>query len=1078
MNFKKINNLTGWVVFAIATIVYVMTMEKSGSLWDCGEFAATCYKMGIPHPPGAPLFTMIGRIFSFIGQSLGMGPVGGVNLMSALASSFTILFLFWTITHFARKLVTRNGDTLTSQNTFAIMAAGAVGALAYTFSDSFWFSAVEAEVYAMSSLCTAIVFWAILKWEDHPENNNEPGNQDGRNRADKWLIFIFFLMGMSIGVHLLNLLTIPAIVLVYYFKRYKTSALGFFLAMLISVLMLGFVQKFVGQWSVGIAFNFDRVFVNSFGLPVLSGFIFFYIILAFLFYLGLRYAHNAKLSTLRLGIWCLAFTFIGMSTYMTTMIRSKANPGIDMYNVDNPNTLKGYLSREQYGDFPLLRGQHYNSQPVDSRKTGSKYVLRKDTTTGKTRYVFAGYDRENVYERADMMLFPRMWDNNDPNHVNFYKMWLNKEEEETPTGADNFKWFTSYQVNWMYLRYFMWNFAGKQNDIQGFSSKRDGNWISGISFIDNARLGDQSAIPDSLKNNKANNKLYFLPLILGLIGFFYQLVNQRKDWTVTLLMFFMTGLAIVFYLNQAGPQPRERDYAYVGSFYAFAIWIGLGFLQVRDWFRSFIKSSASGYLAAALCLGVPVLMASQEWDDHDRGKKTLARDLAIDYLTSCPKNAILFTIGDNDTYPLWYAQEIEGIRTDVRVVNTSLLGIDWYLDQLRYSVNESAPFKLVWGPDDYAGPRMDYAFLRQYKSYPITTPYPLDTLLLISTKMTENIEGSDRYFFPSKSAYIDIDRAKAAGMFKLRAGDSLVSRIMLNFSDRSNALNKGHFGVLNVVAANLLDRPICFTDINNDIQSLGLANYLRREGMVYRMIPANLVRRNETEVAGMKMMKEFKFGNAATKGVYYDEENRRHLQTIREAYIEAARDMIADGNKSGAIQMLQHVDKNLPTYGLPYGMPSRYGFNNRASLQMTEVAFEAGDSALAKRIFNETEQDTWQEMRYYFALSNPGEKLTKQNVDAFIAKLDEFMSLANNRQMNQQQVARANNLQDELMKNKLSGFTIQDCYAAMQNYQTARDIRTRYIDKTPPAMQLPSSDSPGGQAIPNTPPPAKPAGQP
>lgn len=1077
MNYRKINNVTGWSVFGIATIVYFMTMERSGSLWDCGEFASCCHKLGIPHPPGAPMFTLIGRIFSIIGQPLGLGPVGGVNLMSALASSFTILFLFWTITHFARKIVLRinsndniDANTPSKGNAIAIMAAGVVGALAYTFSDSFWFSAVEAEVYAMSSLCTAVVFWAILKWEDHPGNTSDPANVNGRNQADKWLIFIFFMMGLSIGVHLLNLLAIPAVVLVYYFKRFKYTPGGLIMALIVSVLMLGFIMKFVGQYSVALGFQFDKLFLNSFGLPVFTGFIFFYILLGVAIWFGLRWAEKNQYSLLRIGLWCLTFTLIGMSTYMTTMIRSRANPGIDMYNVDNPHTLKGYLSREQYGDFPLLKGQHYDAQPIDYKKKGSKYVLRKEN--GKLKYVFAGYDRDNVYSAEDQMIFPRMWDNNDPNHVDFYKMWLGKQDgDPPPTMKDNFKWFFSYQLNWMYFRYFMWNFSGKQNDIQGLSSKRDGNWITGISFLDNARLGDQSALPDSLKNNKAHNKLFMLPLILGIIGLIFQFVSTRKDWLVTLLLFLMTGLAIVFYLNQAGPQPRERDYAYVGSFYAFAIWIGLGVLQVRIWFNKFIKdTSMATYAAGALCLlAVPVLMASQEWDDHDRSKKTLARDLAIDYLQSCPQNAMLFTIGDNDTYPLWYAQEVEGIRTDVRVVNTSLLGIDWYLDQLRYTVNESKPFNMIWKSTDYEGPKMEYAFERSYNNISTKTLFPLDTMLMIAPRMGEEIDGIYRYFYPGKNLYVNVDAAKASKVFtNLSPGDTLDSRMIFTIDQSRNVLTKGDFGILNIIAANINDRAICFTDQNADIRALGLSGYFRREGMVYRLVPSRNMKRTETDSIPNKMMNVFRFGNAVTKGVYYDEENRRHLESIRDIYTEVAEAMVREGKTDKAKALLQRVHKEMPSYSLPYGMPSRGGFNNLSSLRMAEVAFQAGDSALGREIFAETEKDIQQELRYEYTLSNPGGNTSKQNVDRFIADFEAFLVAANQRGQNERAAALAENL----FKNKFSGFTQQDGYQVMRNYQEAKRIRSMYIDKGAPMLPgLPGGENPAPQ-IQNPGPPA------
>ncbi|HMC87146.1 MAG TPA: DUF2723 domain-containing protein, partial [Chitinophagaceae bacterium] len=605
--------------------------------------------------------------------------------MTALSSGFTILFLFWSITHFARKIVIPNKNIApTKDQLFSVMAAGAVGALAYTFSDSFWFSAVEGEVYGMSSLFTALVFWAILKWENNADN---PG-------GDKWIIFIFFLMGLSIGVHLLGILTIPAIVMVYYFKRYKTTLWGTIWAFLIGCAITGFMQKVMIQYTVEGAGFFDRKFVNDFHLPFFSGFTFFFVLLGVLIFFGLRIAKRKNWSFLTLGLWSATFMLMGYSTYLTTMIRSNANPAVDMYNVDNPNALVGYLGRDQYGDFPLIYGQVFTAQPDHYDEGDMKY------TKGKDSYVEIGKDPKPAYSADDMMFFPRVWDaSNDQGHATYYKDYLGLADGEKPGFGDNLIFFFKYQMAWMYGRYFMWNFVGKQNDIQGFSqgNVRDGNWLSGVSFIDNAMLGDQSTMPDSIKHNKAHNTLFFLPLILGIIGMVFHYFKDRNDFFVAFLLFFFTGLAIVLYLNQAGNQPRERDYAYVGSFYAFAIWIGLGVLQVKEWLQNKLSAGVSGIIAFAVCmLAVPVLMGQQEWDDHDRSKKVLARDLAKDYLESCAPNAILFTYGDNDTYPLWYAQEVEHIRPDIRVINNSLLGIDWYINQLRYKVNESDSIDVIW----------------------------------------------------------------------------------------------------------------------------------------------------------------------------------------------------------------------------------------------------------------------------------------------------------------------------------------------------------------------------------------------
>ena len=639
MNYKRINNISGWVVCIMACTVYIMTMEATGSFWDCGEFASSAYKLQIPHPPGAPFFVLIGRLF--------MAPFDpkhaatGINLMSALASGFTILFLFWSITHFAKKLLLKsaNESILTSQQTFAVMAAGMVGAFAYCFSDSFWYSAVESEVYALSSFFTALVFWAILKWEDAVTEEQKIGIKGHFTSADRWLILIFYLMGLSIGVHLLNLLTIPAMVMLYYFKRYKISTRGIIIAFILGCAITGIVQKFVIQYSIKGAGALDVIFVNDFGLPFFTGFAFFFLMIAAAIWFGLRIANKNNWNFLKLGLWSFSFMLLGYSSYVTTLIRSNADPAVDMYNVDNPVSLVGYLSREQYGDTPIMTGQDFTAGNVVGEDYQPDYTNEDTYIKTKNGYEKKGRRQSVTYHPEDEHIFPRMWDaGNEQGHADYYAgfagitkdqksgQWSNK-----PSLGDNISFFTQYQVGWMYLRYFMWNFVGKQNDIQGanMGNVRDGNWKSGIGFWDKMRLGDQQYMPQSMKHNKANNKLYALPFLLGLLGLFYHIKKDKNDALIVGLLFFFTGLAIVIYLNMPGNMPRERDYAFVGSFYAFAIWIGLGVLYIKELIEKFASSAVANYTAAALCtLAVPVIMANQEWDDHDRSHKVLARDLA------------------------------------------------------------------------------------------------------------------------------------------------------------------------------------------------------------------------------------------------------------------------------------------------------------------------------------------------------------------------------------------------------------------------------------------------------------------
>ncbi len=1021
MNFNKVNNITGWAVCLIACTVYILTMEATASLWDTGEFISSSFKLQVPHPPGAPLFVIMGRLFIVLFG--GSNPARAVNLLSALCSGLTILFLFWTITHFARKILTRNGEGLTGLQLFGIMSAGVVGALAYTFSDSFWFSAVEGEVYAMSSLFTALVFWAMLKWE---HSANSPG-------ADKWIIFIFFMMGLSIGVHLLNLLTIPAIVMIYYFKRFNATRWGTFWAFVIGCALTGFVQKVLIQYTVEGAGKFDVWFVNNLSLPFFSGFAVYFLALGALIYVGLKLFTSpqskftpvaAWLSAflllllfpfidtaggliglvlglgiivyllsnvykrmgpiVRLGLWSIAFMLLGYSTYLTTMIRSNANPSVDMYNVDNPNSLVGYLGRDQYGDFPLVYGQVFTAQPSDYKETDMKY------TKGKGKYEEIGMDIQPVYAPEDMMLFPRVWDaSNDQQHAEYYKEYLNLGEGEKPNQKDNIQFFLSYQLNWMYFRYFMWNFAGRQNDLQGSSpgNVRDGNWISGISFIDNLRLGDQSKMPDSLRRNKANNKLFLLPFILGIIGAVYQYNRNKKDFLVTFLLFFFTGIAIVLYLNQAGNQPRERDYAYVGSFYAFAIWIGLGVMQVSEWLRKKMPASSSSYLAAAVCLlAVPVLMASQEWDDHDRSKKVLARDLAKNYLESCAPNAILFTFGDNDTYPLWYAQEVEGIRPDIRVINNSLLGIDWYINQMRYKVNQSDPINVIFTPEQIQGNNRNYVVYnpkpnvdpnRYYDLYDVmknVVANDTDPEMKVSIQNGENVN-----YLPSKKFKIDVDEALVRANKTITPGDTVVSQVTIDIPEKKNYIMKNDLAILGIIAANNWKRPIYFT-APYTASELGFSQYIRKDGLSYRLVPVKNNTQVNTDWMVDKLMNKFGFGGASIKGVYFDEQNRLHLNSIRMAFAETASSLAEQNRNDEAKAVLTKADKNILNENHPYAMVSKNNQHNYFSLKFLEAAYKAGYNDLAGKVSRALHKDFDQQIAYYTYLPERWQEAMQQEL--------------------------------------------------------------------------------------------------
>ena len=997
MSYKRINNITGWIVCLIACAVYLLTMEKNGSLWDCGEFASSAFKLQVPHSPGAPFFVLIGRLF--MAPFDAPNAATGINAMSAIASGFTSLMLFWTITHFAKKLVTSttrinlfksvenavvNNNTTTSQ-TIAIMAAGFVGAMAYTFSDTAWYSAVEGEVYALSSFFTGLLFWLMLKWENEVTAEQAEGIKARFTRADRYIVVIFFLMGLSIGVHLLNLLTIPAIVMVYFYKRYKATAWSTVIALLVSVCITGFAQKALIQWSVKGSGTFDVTFVNDFGLPFFSGFIFFFVLIGALCWLGVRFATYKKWELVKLSIWCFAFIMLGcFVSYSTTLIRSNANTAVDMGEVDNPVNLMSYVSREQYGDWPILYGQDFTAKPIDSKVTDT-YVKAGD------EYVKEGKKVEYVYDDADKHFFPRMWDqSNDQGRADYYAnfMGIGKDKEgtydRTPNFGDNFSFFMSYQMNWMYFRYFMWNFAGKQNDVQGaeIGNVRDGNWKTGIGFYDQMRLGDQSKMPDTLKNSKANNKLFMLPFILGIMGFIFQFNNNKKDALVSFLLFFFTGIAIALYLNMAGNQPRERDYAFVGSFYAFSVWIGLGVLQVRELFQRFVKNeSNAGLIAGVVCtLAVPVLMASQEWDDHDRSQKTMAPDLATNYLESCEKNAILFTFGDNDTYPLWYTQEVLGVRPDIRIINTSLLGTDWYINQLRYKVNQSDPIDVIWTPKQIRGSNRDVVYNSPKPGIDPNVGMDLYTMMKDYAgsddiqKMEMGRDGSSMNVFPSKRVFVPVDLKLVKDNKTVNATDTgIVSQ--LQFEIPKNYLYKNDAAILNIIAANKWQRPIYFT---SEYRDLGFRQYLRQDGLTHRLVPLLNSDVNKERVMDV-MMKKFAFGSAEKKGVYFDEENRRHLNSIRLAYAQAA-GALADGNKKEeAKQLLNKCDKMMLESNMPYGMASRYQQQNEFSFQLVLAAYKAGDTTLANKISNALKKDMVQQAEYYESLpDNKRENLGRE----------------------------------------------------------------------------------------------------
>jgi hypothetical protein len=965
MDFKKLNNIVGWIVFLIATTVYLLTIEPTSSFWDCGEFIAASYKLEVGHPPGAPLFLLIARFFSLFAGSNTSKVALMINSVSALASSFTILFLFWTITHLATKILIKENE-YTKGQTFAIIGSGFIGSLAYTFTDTFWFSAVEGEVYATSSLFTAVVFWAILKWENVAEEKY----------ANRWLILIAYLMGLSIGVHLLNLLAIPAIVFVYYFKKYEPSRRGIFLSSITAVVLLGIIIYVIIPFVVRLAAWFELFFVNGTGLPYNSGIIFYAITVFGFLTWGLRY-------TLRKGkvlgntvLLCLTVILIGYSSYSIIIIRSVANPPMDQNNPDNLFTLFSYLNREQYGDRPLIFGQYYSAPLIDI-KPGKRTYTKQD---GK--YIVTNRNLEYKYHPQFTTLFPRMY-SREAEHIEDYRNWANIKGRKVsigsgqdgtrylnrPTFGENLKFFFKYQLGHMYFRYFMWNFAGRQNDIQGHGNVLHGNWISGIPFIDKARLGDQENLPEHLKNNRARNRYYLLPLLLGIIGLIYQYRKDQNSFWVILLLFFFTGVAVVLYLNQTPHQPRERDYAYAGSFYAFAVWIGLGLLTVYELFSKKLNRVISAVAAFVVCVVfVPVLMAKGNWDDHNRSGRFTTRDFAGNYLNSCASNAILFTNGDNDTFPLWYAQEVEGIRTDVRVVNLSYLGADWYINQMRNKTYESDPVPFSLSREKYIqGTRDIVLFDERIEDY-----YDLKELINFVANDDPRTKKASPYglnelvdYFPARKFSLEVDSARVmeTGTVPLWSADKIISHLQWEYKEE--VVYKNDLLVLDLLVANNWERPVYIAVTVPSSSYLGLQEYFQTEGLAYRIVPIKnepsrfSVGRIDTKIMYDNMMYKFKWGDLTNPDVYLDENNKRMISNFRYSFSQLALALIEEGKPDSAREVLNYCMEIIPHQRVPFDYWAVF---------LAEAYYKIKETDTASKIVEKLAARYIEELNYYFML--------------------------------------------------------------------------------------------------------------
>jgi MFS family permease len=986
-NFKQLNNIVGWLTFLVAAITYLLTIEPTASFWDCGEFITTSFKLEVGHPPGAPFFMILGRFFTILGGSPANAAVM-INSMSALASAFTILLLFWTITHLAKKLVKPEGEYTTGQ-IIAILGSGVVGALAYTFSDTFWFSAVEGEVYASSSLFTALVFWAILKWEDVAD---EP-------HANRWIILIAYLMGLSIGVHLLNLLAIPAIVFVYYFRKYKVTRNGILISLAVSLLILGVVMYGIIPGVITIATWFELLFVNGIGLPFNSGVIIYAIALIGALVFGILYTVRKKLILWNTVLISVVVILIGYSSFAMIVIRSSANPPMDQNSPDNVFALLGYLNREQYGDRPLLYGQYYNT-PLDKYVDDKPYYIQKN---GK--YVVADMRQKPVFDSNLSTIFPRMY-SREAEHIEAYKQWANikgrrvsvTDEDgqaktiELPTFGENLTFFFRYQIGHMYLRYFMWNFSGRQSDIQSNGEITNGNWITGINFLDSIRLGDQSTLPQEFKSNKARNKYYLLPFLLGIVGIVFMYnhgIEGKKDlWTVTLL-FLMTGFAILVYLNQAPLQPRERDYAYAGSFYAFTIWIGIGVLGLYEALKKYIPDTTSAGVAGGLSLLlVPVLMGAQNWDDHDRSNRYTCRDFGANYLNTCAPNAIIFTNGDNDTFPLWYNQEVEGVRKDVRVCNLSYFQTDWYVDQMKSKAYESEPLPITFTHDQYVQGKRDVVYLMEDPRLKgsVELKQALD-FVKDENPRTKLEQADNAAYIPSKKLFFVVDKAAVIRnkVVDPQDYDKIVDTLKIDLSSK-HYITKDELMVLDMIANNNWERPIYFAITVGRDKYMNLQDYFQLEGLAYRLVP---IKTTETEgginigkvnekLMYANVMDKFKWGNMNNPKVYIDENNSRMMMNVRNTFNRLAETLVAEGQNDKAAQVLDRGIELIPHKIVPY---------NYFSMMMAETYFKAGKPEKGKEIINTIMTDYKEQLDYFFKMNKP----MRASVDDEIQRILYFM---------------------------------------------------------------------------------------
>ncbi len=1054
--YKLINNTLGWLSFLIASCTYLMTMEPTASFWDCGEFISSAYKLEVGHPPGAPFFMLTANLFTQLASDPSQVALM-VNTMSALFSGLTILFLFWSITHLARKVVLKDGQEMTTAQLITIMGSGLVGALVYTFSDTFWFSAVEGEVYAYSSLFTAVVFWLILKWESAAD----------KPHADRWIVLIAYLMGLSIGVHLLNLLCIPAIVLVYYYKKFENPTMkGTLIALLISFAIVALMMYGVVQGLVEVCGWFELLFVNTFGMGYNSGVFAYLIILSGLLgwsiyetmrekvnetrlkitfilsvillgipFIGSGYvlgiiliaalsfflfkSKKVNVKTLNTILVSLLVIVVGYSSYALIMVRSEAGTPMDQNSPKDIFTLRTYLAREQYGKTPLIYGETFVSE-VKRERQGSNCVavskegapvwsrVIKQDKNEKDSYYISRHETEYTYAEELNMLFPRMHSGQEA-HVGAYKEWTDFKgtpvkydrcgEQVTvmkPTFAENIRFFFNYQLNFMYWRYFMWNFSGRQNDIQGHGEVLNGNWVTGIKFIDNALIGPQDDMHVDIAKNKGHNVYYMFPLLLGLLGIFFQAYSDKKgiqSFWITFFLFFMTGIAIVLYLNQTPYQPRERDYAYAGSFYAFCIWVGFGVAALAKGLERYAKLPAVAAAAAATlaALFVPFQMAGQNWDDHDRSGRYLARDFGHNYLESCEPNSIIFTNGDNDTFPLWYAQEVEGIRTDVRVCNTSYLQTDWYIDQMKRQAYESDPLPISWNRADYVQGTRDVAYV-----YPMT-----DQAIDLGTALNfvqsndpryKKIPGLDQEmdFIPANVLTLKVDSNEVIKNQVLSPDHVpyMLPEMKIDLSDK-NALGKHELIVLNMLQTNNWKRPIYYAVTVSSDQYVNLDGYFQQTGLANQIVPL-ATKDSDLAINSERMydnvMNKFKWGGVDKPGIYLDENALRMCRSYRMILFgRLAATLANEGDTEKATQVLDRCMEVLP----PENVPMDY-----SALTLGELYHALGEAGKGDDVLDQIAANSVTNINWFFRLSPKQLASVESDLRQELAILNEVLRIA------------------------------------------------------------------------------------